>query len=219
VVINEFLPHPHTDWNGDGTANTGDEYIELINMGTESVSLKNWKLDDGDGGSNPYTLPNVTLLPRQIAIFYQTETGISLSDGGDTVRLFRPEGLTADIYTYPVVTAADRTWCRLPDGTGAWAFACRPSPGKPNTPIESGTPGAGFTPQAQNTPIESGTPGPGPTPEAGAGEDTEPNCLIDSAPQPVLSAECNSPGTEMWGEAGSGEIWLGSRWKWNVFVE
>ncbi len=201
VVINEFLPHPGTDWNGDGTANTGDEYIELINMGTESISLKNWKLDDGDGGSSPYTLPNVTLLPRQIAIFYQTETGISLSDGGDTVRLLKSDGRTSDIFTYPVVTAADLTWCRLPDGTGVWAFACRPSPGRPNTPLESGT------------------PGPGSAPGAKAGDDAAPVCLMDSVPQPVQSAECNSPGTEMWGEAGGGEIWLESRWKYDVFVE
>jgi hypothetical protein len=200
VVINEFLPHPRTDWNGDGTANTGDEYIELINMGTETVSLKNWKLDDGDSGSSPYTLPDVTLLPRQIAIFYQTETGISLSDGGDTVRLYRPEARLVDIYTYPLVAAADRTWCRLPDGTGAWAFACHPTPGKPNNRIESGTPGPGSPPEAE---------------AAGA----VPACLTVPVPLSVLSAECNSPGTEIWSEAGSREIWLESRWKWNLFVE
>jgi hypothetical protein len=200
VVINEFLPHPVTDWNGDGTANTGDEYIELINMGTESVNLRNWKLDDGDGGSSPYTLPNLILLPRQIAIFYQTETGISLSDGGDTVRLFKPDDRTADIYTYPVVAAADRTWCRLPDGTGTWAFACRPSPGAPNMHIESGTPGPGSTPAA-------------------GGAEAVPACLTDLVPQALRVAECNSPGTEIWGQTGSREIWLESRWKWNVFVE
>ncbi|HEX7540592.1 MAG TPA: hypothetical protein VF352_00560, partial [Anaerolineales bacterium] len=171
--------------------------------------LKNWRLDDDNGGSSPYTLPNVTLLPRQIVIFYQIETGISLSDGGDAVRLFRPDGRTADIYTYPVVTATDQTWCRLPDGTGAWAFACRPSPGKPNRLVVVPVPARGS---------ESGTPIPEPTPEAEAAG-AEPACLIDSAPQFVQFAECNSPGTEIWGEGGSGEIWLESRWKFDVFVE
>jgi hypothetical protein len=193
LVINEFLPHPGTDWNGDGTANTGDEYIELINVGTESVSLKFWRLDNGGGVSSPYTLPNVTLLPRQIAVFYHTETGISLSDGGDTVRLLRPDGRTADIYTYPVVAAANQTWCRLPDGTGIWAFACRPSPGKPNTPI-------GSKPEAEGGGVEA-------------------VCLTDPVPQSVQFAECDSPGTGIWGETGSGEIWLENHWKWNVFVQ
>jgi hypothetical protein len=201
VVINEFLPHPSTDWNDDGTANTGDEYIELINMGTGSISLKNWELDNGVGGiSNPFTLPNVTLLPRQILVLYHSETGITLSDGGATVRLLKPDGRTADIYTYPVVAAADRTWCRLPNGTGVWAFACRPSPGKPNLPFESGTPGSGYIPQ-------------------GEGTSASPACLTNLFPQPVQMAECKSPGMGIWGEVGNREYWLESRWKWNVFVE
>ena len=201
VVINEFLPHPHTDWNGDGTANTGDEYIELINMGTESVNLKNWRLDNGNGRTSVYILSSLTLLPRQIEVFYHAVTGIALGDGGDTVRLLKPDGRTVDIFNYPLVTAADRTWCRLPDGIGGWAFSCRPSPGIPNTPAESFTPIPGSTP-------ETGT-------EGGAVS----ACLVDSDQQPILSAECNSPGIKMWAEVGTGEIWLESRWKYYVFVE
>ena len=200
VVINEFLPHPKTDWNGDGTANTGDEYIELINMGTESVSVKNWKLDNGMG-TGAYPLPDMTLLPRQIVIFYHSKSGIALSDGGSTVRLLKPDGRTADIYSYPAVAAADQTWCRLPDGSGAWGFACLPSPGKLNTPGRSNLP----TPSSNNT--------------GGTAEAEAPACYIDLAPQPVLSAECNSPGARMWSDAGSGKFWLESRWKWGVFVK
>ena len=200
VVINEFLPHPKTDWNGDGTANTGDEYIELINMGTELVSLKNWKLDNGAGAS-AYPLPDMTLLPRQIVAFYHSKSGIALSDGGSTVRLLKSDGRTADIYTYPAVAAADQTWCRLPDGSGAWGFACLPTPGKLNTPGRSSLP----------------TPGSNTT--GGTAEAEVPGCNIDLAPQPVLSAECDSPGAKMWSDAGSGEFWLESHWKWDVFVE
>jgi Lamin Tail Domain len=195
VVINEFLPHPRTDWNGDGTMDTGDEYIEIMNMGTESINVANWKLDNGAGSTNPYSLPNLTLLPRQIAVFYHADTGLGLSDMGSTVRLLKPDGRTADIFNYPLVNAADRTWCRLPDGSGAWAFACHPTPGKPNEPIKSGTPGMG------------------------TGEVSDSICMKNSAPQIVLTAECDSPGGKMWGETGNSEIWLKSRLKWGVFVE
>jgi hypothetical protein len=195
VVINEFLPHPRTDWNGDGTINTGDEYIELINMGTEPINVQKWKLDNGGGSANSYALPSLTLLPRQMAVFYHADTGIPLSDTGSSVRLLKPDGHTADIYNYPVVTAADRTWCRLPDGTGGWGFTCRPTPGLPNERFIPTTPGTG------------------------SGEEAGSFCLMNTAPVPVQSAECSSPGTKMWGEAGNGETWLKSRLKWDVFVE
>jgi hypothetical protein len=200
VVINEFLPHPNTDWNGDGTMNTGDEYIELINMGTEPVNIKNWKLDNGSG-TTAFKIPDLTLLEREIVIFYHSESGIPLSDGGGTVRLVKSDGRTADIYNYPGVTAADVTWCRLPDGRGAWAFDCQPTPGQ------------------LNKPLGSGTPIPGDKPEWVEEEGGMPACGLDSVPQPILSAECNAAGAKIWREAGKQEIWLESRWKESVFVD
>ncbi|MGA2505776.1 MAG: lamin tail domain-containing protein [Anaerolineales bacterium] len=193
VVLNEFLPHPRSDWNGDGTVNTGDEYIEIINMGTSSINVSKWKLDNGAGSANSYTLPNLTLVPRQIAVFYHADTGIGLSDVGSSVRLLKSDGHTADIYNYSLVTAADRTWCRLPDGNGGWGFVCQPTPGKPNEAAKSGTPGAG--------------------------EVLGSVCVKNLAPATVLTAECNSPGGKMWGEGGTGEIWLDTRLKFDVFVE
>jgi hypothetical protein len=198
VVINEFLPHPRSDWNEDGVANTGDEYIELINMGVDSINLKGWKLDDGDGGSSPFTLPDLTLLPRQIVHFYGSQTGISLSDGGDTVRLINPDGRTADIVNYPVVKTANQTWCRLPDGNGAWGFVCYPTPERPNTLVNSAT----------------ASPGAGPVTE----EDSV--CpLADTVPQPVRLVECEGFGSGVWDSLREEQFWLQSRWKWDVFVE
>ncbi len=193
VVLNEFLPHPRTDWNADGTTDTGDEFIEIINMGTAPVSVANWKLDNGAESASSFTLPALTLLPRQIAVFYHASTGIGLSDVGGSVRLLKSDGHTADIFNYPLVTAADRAWCRLPDGNGAWGFVCIPTPGKPNEAIKSGSPGSG----------------------GAAGS----LCIKNSAPVTVLTAECNSPGGKMWGEGGNGEIWLKTRLKFDVFVE
>jgi len=196
IVINEFLPHPRTDWNADGKANFGDEYIEIINISSKSVSLSGWKLDDDVDGSPAYPLPKVTLLPRQIIHFYASETGISLSDGGDTVRLINPGGVTIDAYTYPVVLSVDVTWCRLPDGTGTWGFVCHPSPGNPNTRLEPGQPSsAGYLP------------------DGGASI-----CLGDNVPAGILQAECSSgAGVWEWGLWGDEtEAWLGGLTKWLI---
>jgi hypothetical protein len=194
VAINEFLPHPGSDWNGDGTTDVGDEYIELINMGSGSIDLKNWKLDDDVlGGSSPYTLPELILLPHQIAVFFASQTGLSLSDGGDTVRLLKPDGRTADLFNYPVVSAADQTWCRLPDGNGDWVFACRPSPGWPNAAYPTPQPGSS---------ADGGAPAP---------------CWT-AAPAPDFARfiECLGTGTG----AGPGtRLWFKERFKWEVFVE
>jgi hypothetical protein len=200
VRINEFLPHPGSDWNSDGTFNTNDEYIEVFNAGPDSVNLSNWKLDNGQGGTGTFTLPNITLIPKQIAVFYRSQTGIPLSDNGGIVRLIKPNGLIMDVQNYPAVTAAEQTWCRLPDGTGTWAFACQPTPGTPNLLI------------IPATPIPVSTPG-------GGGAIPPPTCTSVSGPEAVRSAECNSPGLNIWGEGEGGEIWLESRGKYGVFVE
>ncbi len=198
VVLNEYLPRPASDWDGDGEANSRDEYIELINMGTVNVNIKNWKLDDfAEGGSSPYTLPDLTLAPYQIVHFYASETGISLSDGGDTVRLIKPDGKTADLQNYSIVTASDRTWCRLPDGNGAWTFECRPTPGRPNARAGSASPEPGEE-----------------QPEVRA------DCLLpDTVPQAFWVAECGSFGGNIWERKTDQEFWLENRWKWGIFVE
>lgn len=195
VVLNEVLPRPVSDWNGDGEANTRDEYIEVINMGATAINIKNWRLDDGDGGSPPYTITqDIILQPYGIARFFALDTGIALSDAGDTARLIKPDGRNADIWSYPVVTAADRTWCRLPDGDGVWGFVCRPTPGRPNA-----LPGSR----------------PDERPPAAASICT----LPDTAPQAFRIAECESSGGEVWRQATEREFWLAERWKWDVFVK
>lgn len=138
VVINEFLPHARSDYNGDGVINSGDEFIELINLGSAVVTLNNYRLDDQQGDSNPYTITGVTLQPGTRLAFFSSETGILLSNGGDSVRLFKPSGQIADAFTYGVLKELDRSWCRYPDGKfiaagqSNWTFGCLPSPGKPN---------------------------------------------------------------------------------------
>ncbi len=135
VAINEFVPRPGHDWNNDGEINTGDEYIELINHGVINVSLSGYKLDDeANIGSSPYNLPAVTLKPGERIVFYSDKTGLLLSDGGDGVRLLKPNGQLMDAYNYATVGYPDQAYCRLPDNGGAddWNTECYPTPGLRN---------------------------------------------------------------------------------------
>jgi hypothetical protein len=198
VVLNEYLPHPSSDWDGSGEADTRDEYIEVINMGTREINLKNWKLDDiADDGSSPFTIPNMVLAPREIARFFASETGISLSDGGDTVRLIKPDGRTADIHTYTIVTISNRAWCRIPDGTGVWGFLCRPTPGRPNI----------LAPGDDSRPDDS---------ESGTEIDCE---LPGSIPMPFWMAECTSLGGAVSLIQVDFAVWLSGDYKWGVFIK
>lgn len=146
IAINEFVPRPGTDWNNDGVINTGDEYIELINHGVVSVNLSGYTLDDEvNVGSTPYRLPSVTLQPGERIVYYGSQTGLLLGDGGDGVRLLKPNGQLADAYNYSVVRFPDQSYCRLPDNGGLddWNQNCRPTPGLPNQPAGSSLPPAG----------------------------------------------------------------------------
>ena len=206
LVINEFLPRPRTDWNGDGAVNVEDEFVEVMNVGTQAADLKGWRLDDGDGGSSPYTLPSLMLQAGQKVVFYGSQTHISLSDGGDTVRLIHPVGQVVDIYNYPAVKEPDQSWCRLPDGSRAWTSACRPTPGMANTASETGTATITLNPGYED-------------------ESETRTCLLpDTLPSEILQAECESQGADVWNsgywDAETREmIWLESRYKWGVFIQ
>ena len=135
VAINEFVPRPGQDWNNDGVVNVGDEYVELINHGTIPVSLSGYSLDDEVNiGSNPYRLPAITISPGERIVFYGSETGLLLSDGGDGVRLLSPNSQLKDAYNYRVVRFPDQSFCRLPDNGGLddWNTNCYPTPGLQN---------------------------------------------------------------------------------------
>ena len=46
VRINEVLIRPHYDWEGEGEADTRDEFIELYNHGGAPIFLGGWRHDD-----------------------------------------------------------------------------------------------------------------------------------------------------------------------------
>ncbi len=205
LVINEFVPRPGHDWNNDGVINSGDEYIEILNHGVIDVNLSGYSLDDEvNVGSTPYRLPAITLKPGERHVFYGSETGLLLGDGGDGVRLLKPNGQLMDAYNYFVVRFPDESYCRLPDNGGAddWNQYCFPTPGLQNSLSES-----------------SVNP-----PTSGNAENLCP--IADTLPQDFVLAECPPFGNNIWNRAYWDKFgWYDERYlpkspgKWNVFVD
>jgi len=202
--ISEFLPRPGYDWNNDGFVDVFDEFIEIINAGQIDVNLSSYRLDDEENlGSVPYTLPAITLKPGERAVFYAAETGILLSDAGDTVRLLRGSSTVVDAYTYGVVRYPDQSWCRIPDRLGYWNEPCFPTPGNPNaltgtTPLPSGGP-SGYVPSV---------------------------CLLpDTTPNVFIYAECEVGGDKIWNrrywdnEDNAEQVKLEEPQKWETIFE
>ena len=175
--ISEFLPRPGHDYNNDGLVDVFDEFIEIINAGKINVNLGDYRLDDEQNlGSPSYSLPSITLKPGERAVFYASETGVLLSDAGDTVRLLRGSSTVVDAYTYGVVRYPDQAWCRIPDRLGYWNKPCFPTPGNPNA-------------LAGTFPLPPGYPS----------SYRAPLCLLpDTTPEQFVYAECEAGGDEIW---------------------
>lgn len=98
IIINEICPHPE---NG-----ADNEFIELYNTGTKPVDISGWFLDDIEGGSTPFRIPDDTpfILSGEYRTFYKNtiepKTGIILNDDGDMARLLYPNNEVADTLSY-----------------------------------------------------------------------------------------------------------------------
>lgn len=101
LVINEVLADPASDWDGDGIVDfKGDEWIEVLNNGTQPINLSDYYLRDGLGEELHLRLSGV-VDPGETAVFHGSEavawqqemgmttSGFSLNNGGDLVQLLR----------------------------------------------------------------------------------------------------------------------------------
>lgn len=114
VVINEAMPAP----------SAGSEWVELYNMGTTTVDLAGWTLDDlAGGGSAPVALTG-TIAPG--AFFVHTYSTAVLNNTGDDVNLINASGQVVSTTTYGSAPS-DQSWARSTDGTGAFEWDATPS--------------------------------------------------------------------------------------------
>jgi DNA/RNA endonuclease YhcR with UshA esterase domain len=99
--------------------------------------LGGWQLDDeAEGGSAPYTIPaGQTIPPGGFLVFFKKDSGVSLNNDGDSVRLLRPDGTVADETHYTHSPGYDRSFSRTVDGGGHWTADYAVTLGAPNHPL------------------------------------------------------------------------------------
>jgi len=125
LIISEFLPNPEGSDTG--------EFIEIYNQSTTTINLLNWQLDDSQGGSSPYKVnEGKIILANQYLVFYKSETGISLNNTNDIVRLINPNGEVIQIIDYQNPEEGLSFNYDLLEQDWFWA---EPSPGKINNQI------------------------------------------------------------------------------------
>ncbi len=136
VFISEFLPNP------EGPDTVG-EFIELFNPNDFSVDLTGWRLDDCEGGSRPWKISGVILVPGGYAAVFRDESGLALNNDGDTVRLFNPQGDLVDRIDY---SESFQGASYAFDDQAGWRWTARSTIGRKNIfqPLESNAGLSGF---------------------------------------------------------------------------
>jgi hypothetical protein len=163
IVINEILPAPSQDWDGDGIYNSrDDEWVEIYNNSDSPAILDGYRIGDADTTWR-YGLCGILPVQGHLVVYgsqsYAWERangypayGLSLSNTGDTVRLWRFVGVDSfqvDSYTYGKTAGGyNRSVGRKPSGSEDWYIfdalnpytgtepplgtGCPPTPGGPN---------------------------------------------------------------------------------------
>lgn len=118
VILSELLPDPT---GNDST----DEWIEIYNADTKSVTITDWKLSDQ---SKTYTLPDLTLAAGQFQVFSVTASGISLNNSGETITLQNANSETLSTVTYGKATSG-QSYAQINDN---WQWTTTLTPGTAN---------------------------------------------------------------------------------------
>jgi hypothetical protein len=135
VQVNEVLPAPQQDLDGDGRAGSSDEYVEIWNPGAQPIALGGWQLTDRAGeaeNGHRYTFArDALILGGEHLLLWHSTTHLSLDDKGDALRLLDAEGLERDAVAWDETLAPGRSVARIPDG-GNWLLGAGLTPGQPN---------------------------------------------------------------------------------------
>lgn len=138
VLINEYMPDPARDWDGDGEYDyRNDEWVEIVNISDSSIDLTGFLLRDGDDDILWRFGFSGELAPGETRIVYGSDAlaweesngfpsyGLSLNNTGDEIflcRIVAAETLTVDTAAYGRSAIDDRSIGRTLADVGVWAI-------------------------------------------------------------------------------------------------
>lgn len=94
IVFSEILPSPE----GPDAEN---EWIELFNKNDFDVDLSGWKITDSVGATKTFVLPGKTTIGALgFLVVSRPETKITLNNEGDSLKMAKPDDVSADEITY-----------------------------------------------------------------------------------------------------------------------
>jgi hypothetical protein len=118
VLINEFMP-----WSS-----SGNEWVELLNSGNQTIDLSGWQIDDAPGASPPQKISAGTLIKPGAFLVIELEKNI-LNNDGDEARLIWPDSQLLHSVAYK------NARLNLSSGrfeNGSWLWTDQPTPGLEN---------------------------------------------------------------------------------------
>lgn len=125
IFINEWLPNPVG-------ADSGAEWVELFNDGSQKVFLQNWTLVSGSG--KKFILSGKNIDAGGYLILKQPETKLTLRNQNESLSLYDNQGKLAGQSSFPGSAPEGKSFNRTGDTTGqgaAFIFA-EPTPGAQN---------------------------------------------------------------------------------------
>jgi hypothetical protein len=141
VKLNEILADPPADLAGDANRDgvrdaSDDEFVELVNCGTEPVDISGWQLRDGTSARHVFAESGVILQPGEFAtvfgggtptgfkgkVFTASSGGLGLANTGDLVSLLDSQAALVDVHAYGSEGGSDQAMVRLPDCSDLWGL-------------------------------------------------------------------------------------------------
>jgi hypothetical protein len=123
------------DWDGNGSVNLNDQWIELVNLNRVPIDLSGWRLvrESSIGTLDAfYQFPQNTILqPGQYMVLYRSITGFVMNTTGEKIMLANSQGQVMGRLSI-ITLNPDASYSR--DNQGLWHTDWLPSPGMPNRP-------------------------------------------------------------------------------------